>query len=92
MLSWMMRGGAVIRPQRRTPPAEVDRLLHWMPIVVTAADLGEWERKFCASAIARSRRGPWRPSAKQLCVMQRLVREFQERTMRRERASEEDQR
>ena len=62
----------------RLSPAELGRLLHWMPIIIRAEGLTEWERKFCASMVARSRRGRFQPSAKQAAVMARLVREFQE--------------
>lgn len=55
-----------------------DRLLHWMPIIVRSEGISDWERKFCASVIARSRsgKGPWEPSERQLGVMRRLVDRF----------------
>lgn len=36
--------------------AEIDALLVWPPIMVRG-DVAPWERQFCASIIARSRRG-----------------------------------
>jgi hypothetical protein len=67
---------------RAPPSAKIDRLLHWMPIVVRAEGLSAWERVFCASIVARSRAGPWRPSARQIAVMRRIVSTFQARTLR----------
>lgn len=72
------------RQDSTKPQGEIDRLLGYMPIIVRAAGVSEWERKFCASIIARSRKGAFRPSARQADVMARLVDDFQERTMRDE--------
>ena len=60
-----------------TSSAEADRLLHWMPMVIRAPGLSPEERKFCASMIARNRRGGFRPSQKQCAWMGKLVAAFQ---------------
>lgn len=60
---------------------EADRLLNYMPIVVRAADVSDWERKFCASMIARSRARAFTPSEKQIACMQKIVAAFQDREM-----------
>ena len=60
---------------------EADRLMHWMPIVIRASGLSEWERKFCASMIARSRARAFTPSEKQIAVMDRIVTAFQAREL-----------
>ena len=57
-------------------------LLHYMPIIVRAPDLSDWERTFCASMIRRSKRAAFTPSDKQRGVMRRIVREFQEAMLR----------
>lgn len=59
--------------------AETDRLVHYMPIIVRSADISPWERSFCASIIARSRRSGFTPTEKQVCVMKRMVDAFQQR-------------
>lgn len=63
----------------RTP--EMDNLLHYMPIIVRSAGLSQYDRKFCASVIAKSRAGHFVPSGKQLSIMRRIVRQFQAATM-----------
>lgn len=63
----------------RTP--EMDNLLHYMPIIIRSAVLSEFDRKFCASVIGRSKRGHFIPSGKQLSIMRRLVARFQAETM-----------
>lgn len=60
---------------------EADRLMHWMPIIVRASGISDWERKFCASMIARSRARVFTPSHKQIAVMERIVSEFQAREL-----------
>lgn len=64
-----------------TDQNETERLLHYMPIVVRGSTVTDWERKFCASIIAQSRKG-LRPSEKQIGVMRRIVDDFQSATMR----------
>ena len=60
---------------------EVDRLVTWLTVVVRADDTPAWERTFAASIIRQARRpskrGPWRPSPRQLRVMARIVERFQ---------------
>lgn len=56
-----------------TTRAEIDRLLHWMPIVVRDGSLSDWERQFCASMIRRDRAGRFSPSARQARVMRGIV-------------------
>lgn len=65
-----------------TTTAEADRLMGYMPILVRDAGVSDWERKFCASMVRRSKRQAFRPSEKQVSVMARLVEEFQDRSMR----------
>lgn len=57
-------------------------LLHYMPIIVRGSTVTDWERKFCASIIHRSRQKNFSPSAKQREVMQRIVGEFKDAMMR----------
>lgn len=57
--------------------AEVDGLLHYMPILVRDDGVTDWERKFCASMIARSRSRAFTPSDKQTATMRRIVTKFQ---------------
>lgn len=61
---------------------ECDRLKHYMPLCVQSSVVTDWERKFCASMIARDRSGNFRPSNKQASVMSRIVDKFQAATMR----------
>lgn len=61
---------------------EIDVLVGYMPHIVRSGGVSAWERKFAASIIARTRKGAFRPSAKQLAHMRRIVRGFQERTLR----------
>lgn len=58
---------------------EVSQLLHWMPIIVKAPDVPDWDRKFCASITGRMRRGAFAPSPKQLAVMRKIVDRFGQR-------------
>lgn len=55
---------------------EIDRLLHYMPLVVRSR-VNDASRKFCASIIARSKRGPINPTPKQVEWMRSLVDRFQ---------------
>ncbi len=58
-----------------TGPAEIERLLHYMPTVAEQA--GEtWAKGFARSIVRQSRRRGWKPTEKQLPVMQRLVSEL----------------
>lgn len=63
-------------------PGEINRLVGYMPIIVRASGVTEWERKFCASIISKSRSAKFTPSEKQCAVMDRLVNKFQDLTMR----------
>ncbi len=62
--------------QRGATDGETAVLVHYLPHVVRSAGLSDWERKFCASLIARSKRGGWTPTAKQVRVLRRLVDNF----------------
>ena len=64
-----------------TNPAETAILIHYMPIIVRAPGLTDWERQFCVSACGKIKRGAWQPSAKQIDVMRRLHAKFTD-TMR----------
>lgn len=60
-----------------------DDLSHYAPIIVRSSVPTEWERNFCASIIAQGRKG--RPLTERQCeVMTRIVRKFQDATMRDE--------
>lgn len=60
--------------QYYTGNADIDRLLFSWPRVI--ADASGWSRGFALS-IQRDRKKPdWRPSARQLSVMRRLVAEL----------------
>lgn len=67
-----------------TSADETALLLGYMPLVVRAPGLSEWERKFAISIVGRSKRGPVRPTEKQIRTMRRLVDDFRARTMREE--------
>lgn len=53
---------------------------HYLPILVRADGITEWERKFCASLIAQQRRGAVF-SAKQSETLDRIAESFKRRTM-----------
>lgn len=58
-------------------------LAHYAPIIVRSSVPTDWERKFCASVIAQERKG--KPmTEKQEQVMERIVKKFQDATMRDE--------
>ena len=57
-------------------PGETAALMQYMPIMVRSASVSDWERKFCASIIAASRKRAFTPSVKQLNVMRRMVEKF----------------
>ena len=59
---------------------EVQRLLGYMPIIVRAAGITDWERQFCISITGRIKRGPITPSSAQIATMQRIVAAFQRAT------------
>jgi hypothetical protein len=54
-------------------PVEV--LLHHMPTVAAKAQ-NEWAANFARSVIRQARRSTWRPSPKQIGIMNRLVAEL----------------
>jgi len=53
--------------------AEIDRLLHWMPIIARSYGVSEKTRAFCVSMVAQSRRPRFTPSEKQIPVMREIV-------------------
>lgn len=62
-------------------------LSHYAPIIVRSSVPTDWERSFCASVIAQERKG--QPlSRKQEIVLSRIVRKFQDATMRDEGVTE----
>jgi hypothetical protein len=67
---------------------EIAALLVWPPIIVQASGITEWERKFCASIIARNRSGAFRPSPAQVAVLRRIVGAFRARMLKDERVVE----
>ena len=52
----------------------VDLILHYLR-GVTSSDV-EWEANFARSVIRQAKRPTWKPSPKQLAVMERLVGEM----------------
>lgn len=65
------------------PPAsqgEIARLLGYMPIIVRASGISDWERDFCISICGRIKRGAFTPTEKQIGVMRRVVEKFQAST------------
>ena len=65
-----------------TSAADVDLLLHYMPIIMRSGGISDWERNFCISVVGAGKRRAFTPSAKQIAVMQRIVDGFRESTMR----------
>ena len=63
---------------------ETDRLLHYMPIIVRAPDITDWERRFCASILGAAKRRAFVPSPRQIATMGRIVAAFQNTAMRRD--------
>lgn len=64
-----------------TASGELEMLIHYMPIIVRGSTVTDWERQFCASVIARSRRSGFAPSEKQITIMRRLVDTFRDATL-----------
>lgn len=62
--------------------AEVENVLHYVPIIMRSAEVSEWERQFCISIAGRMKRGAFSPSDKQLGVLKRLVDRFKEANLR----------
>lgn len=62
------------------PDAEVAQLLVYMPIIMRADTISDWDRQFCISMVGRSNRGPLIPSRKQVAVMRRIVTDFKAAT------------
>lgn len=62
-------------------------LSHYAPIIVCSSVPTDWERSFCASVIAQERKGR-ALTAKQEIIMGRIVRKFQDATMRDEGVTE----
>tara|TARA_R110002020_G_scaffold98621_1_gene234562 strand:- start:2588 stop:2848 length:261 start_codon:yes stop_codon:yes gene_type:complete len=58
--------------ERAATPAEIERLLHHMPVVAQMAQ-NTWAKDFAQSVTKQSRRKNWNPSLKQLSVMRGLV-------------------
>ena len=61
-------------------PGEIAQLLGYMPIIVRASGISDWEREFCVSICGRIKRGAFIPSEKQIGVMRRVVEKFQAST------------
>ncbi len=58
---------------RHVGPEESDRLIRYAPILVRSGTVTDWERQFCASLVARSRKGPPALSVKQAAILRRMV-------------------
>ncbi len=60
-----------------------EALCAYLPALVCDGGVSDWERRFCASLIARRRRFPGRPlSPRQVAALRRIVGSFQDRVMR----------
>jgi hypothetical protein len=55
---------------------------HYLPIIVRASGLSDADRKFVASLLARTKRGPVRLSVKQASWLGRIVRDFRNEHLR----------
>ena len=65
-----------------------EALCAYLPALVCDGGVSDWERRFCASLIARRRRLPGRQlSPRQVAALRRIVRSFQDRVMREPPAS-----
>lgn len=69
--------------------AEVQHLIHYMPLAVQSGAVTDWERTFCASIIHKSRQRQFQPTRKQIDVMRRIVTKFQDAHMRDEPLTED---
>jgi hypothetical protein len=58
--------------ERAATPAEIERLLHHMPVVAQMAE-NTWAKGFAQSVTKQARRKNWKPSLKQLSVMRGMV-------------------
>lgn len=68
-------------PEGSAAAGEVQLLLHYMPIVIRAPGLSDWDRQFCASILGQKRKGFSRWSDKQIATMRRLVDRFRAMAM-----------
>jgi hypothetical protein len=77
----MARAAQKMADQAATNEAEA--LCAYLPALVCDGGVSDWERRFCASLIARRRRFPGRAlSPRQVAALRRIVRSFQDRVMR----------
>jgi hypothetical protein len=70
---------------------EIGRLLHWMPIILRAYGVTEWERKFCASMVAKAKAGRFVPTQKQAEAMRQIVDAYVRSTLSAEPAARPDE-
>lgn len=80
MTNYRLTPSNAAKDSKMTPTAFTDRLLGYMLIIVHDDGINDWERKFCASMIAKQRRGVFRPSINQVATMDRIVNAFLKRS------------
>ena len=74
---------AVPRTPDQAAQAPAEALCAYLPALVCDGGVSDWERRFCASLIARRRRTPGRPlSPRQVATLRRIVGSFQDRVLR----------
>ena len=56
-------------------PSEIERLVYYMPTIARLTE-NHWTKGFAQSVIRQAKRRNWKPSAKQIGVMQSLVSEL----------------
>lgn len=69
--------------------AETALLIGYMPLAVRSSAVTDWERKFCASIIARNRKGRFEPTAKQIETMRGIADKFRDQYMRDDAITED---
>ena len=70
------------KPAVPPPDDETAQLLVYMPIIARAGGISDWDRNFAISVAGRMKRGPVRPTEKQIGVMRRIVAKFKDATIR----------
>ena len=68
---------------------ETALLIGYMPLAVKSSAVTEWERGFCASIIAKTKRRRFTPSAKQIATMRRITEKVRDAYMRDEPLTED---
>ena len=61
---------------------EAALLIGYMPLAIRSSAVTDWERSFCASIIAKNRKGRFTPTPKQIETMRRIADKFRDKYMR----------